>query len=511
MTKTKSRILAALALTTALTAPVLIAPLFTAPAAIAAAPTVSGVQDFSDLAAKVTPAVVNVAVTMKSGASDSDELRMADKSDQQKQMDEFMQRFAERFGQPTQPGKPGMKPQRPAQKGQAVGTGFIVDEKGWIVTNHHVVGKADEIMVTLSDGRKLPAKLMGGDEKTDIALIKVESAKPLPYVTFGDAGKVRVGQPVMAVGNPFGLGGTVTTGIVSARGRDIQSGPFDDYIQTDAAINRGNSGGPLFDMEGKVIGINTAIFSPTGGSVGLGFAIPASLAQPVVDQLKVNGKVERGLLGVQIQAISEELAKSMSLDSEKGALVSQVSADSAAMAAGIKSGDVIKSVDGKNVDTIKDLTKMISGMKPGTSVKLGVWRDGKDMSVIAKIGGDQKEEAKAVKASADKSDGKQADKKAEPMSYGVSLAPISKEAREGMKLDDSVKGVLIAAVEPGSPADDIGLKQGDILQQVGRDAIDSPKMAAEKLKEAKTTGKPVLMKVYREGMTRFVAISPRAA
>jgi serine protease Do len=516
MTKTKSRILAALALTTALTAPVLIAPLFTAPPAIAAAPTVSGVQDFSDLAAKVTPAVVNVTVTMKAGADDSDELRMSDKdrSDQQKQMEEFMQRFAERFGQPMQPGqpgKPGAKPQRPAQKGQAVGTGFIVDEKGWIVTNHHVVGKADEILVTMSDGRKLPAKLIGGDEKTDIALIKVESDKPLPYVTFGDASKVRVGQPVMAVGNPFGLGGTVTTGIVSARGRDIQSGPFDDYIQTDAAINRGNSGGPLFDMEGKVIGINTAIFSPSGGSVGLGFAIPASLAQPVVDQLKVNGRVERGLLGVQIQPVSEELAKSMSLDSEKGALVAQVSPDSAAMTAGILSGDVIKSVDGMNVDTIKDLTRMISGMKPGTSVKLGVWRDGKDMSVSAKIGGDQKDEAKAIKTSADKTDGKQADKKAEPMSYGVSLAPISKEARQGLKLDDSVKGVLIAAVEAGSPADDIGLKQGDILQQVGRDAIDSPQMAAEKLKEAKKTGKPVLMKVYREGMTRFVAISPRAA
>ncbi|MBL6614522.1 MAG: DegQ family serine endoprotease [Reyranella sp.] len=517
MTKTKSRILTALALTTALTAPVLIAPMFTAPAAVAAAPTaVSGVQDFSDLAAKVTPAVVNVAVTMKAGAADDDEMRMADKdrgSDQQKQMEEFMQRFAERFGmpmQPGQPGQPGMKPQRPAQKGQAVGTGFIIDEKGWIVTNYHVAGKADEITVTLADGRKLPAKLMGGDEKTDLALLKVESDKPLPYVTFGDATKVRVGQPVMAVGNPFGLGGTVTTGIVSARGRDIHSGPFDDYIQTDAAINRGNSGGPLFDMEGRVIGINTAIFSPSGGSVGLGFAIPSSLAQPVVDQLKANGKVERGLLGVQIQPVSEELAKSMSLDSEKGALVAQVTPDSAAMAAGIQSGDLIKSVDGKSVESVKDLTRMISGMKPGTSAKIGLWRDGKDMTVTAKIGGDQVE-AKAIKASADKTDGKQADAKAQPMSYGVSLAPISKEARQGLKLDDSVKGALIAAVEPGSPADDIGLKQGDVLQQVGRDQIDSPQAAVEKLKEAKKTGKPVLMKVYREGMTRFVAISPRAA
>jgi serine protease Do len=419
-----------------------------------------------------------------------------------------MQRFAERFGQQGQPGMPQMKPQqRPAQKAQAVGTGFIIDANGWIVTNFHVAGKADSITVTLTDGRKLPAKLMGGDEKTDLALLKVESDKPLPFVTFADATKVRVGQPVMAVGNPFGLGGTVTTGIVSARGRDIHSGPFDDYIQTDAAINRGNSGGPLFDMDGHVIGINTAIFSPSGGSIGLGFAIPSSLAEPVVAQLRTNGRVERGLLGVQIQPVTTELAQSMALDSEKGALVAQVQPDSPALAAGIKSGDVIKSVDGKNVESIRDLTRMISAIKPGTSVKLGVWRDGKEMSVNAKVG-DQKEEAAVVKTNADQP----ADaKKAEPMSYGVSLAPISPEARQELKLDDSIKGAVVAAVEPGSPADDQGLKAGDVLQQVGKDMVDSPKMAAEKLKDAKKTGKPVLMKIYREGMTRFVAISPRAA
>jgi serine protease Do len=502
MTKTKT-ILTALALTTALTAPVLVVPMLTAPPAIAGQ---AVVQDLSDLAAKVTPAVVNVAVTMKAGAGDEDETHMADRS-QQQQMEEFMQRFAERFGQQGQPGMPQMKPQqRQAQKAQAVGTGFIIDANGWVVTNFHVAGKADSITVTLADGRKLPAKLVGGDEKTDLALLKVESDKPLPFVTFADASKVRVGQPVMAVGNPFGLGGTVTTGIVSARGRDIHSGPFDDYIQTDAAINRGNSGGPLFDMDGHVIGINTAIFSPSGGSVGLGFAIPSSLAEPVVAQLKTNGRVERGLLGVQIQPVTEELAQSMALGSEKGALVAQVQPDSPALAAGIKSGDVIKSVDGKNIETIRDLTRMISAVKPGTSVKLDLWRDGKDMSVTAKVG-DQKEEGAVVKAKADQPDAK----KAEPMSYGVSLAPISPEARQELKLDDSIKGAVVAAVEPGSPADDQGLKAGDVLQQVGKDMVDSPKMAAEKLKEAKKTGKPVLMKIYREGMTRFVAISPRAA
>ncbi len=500
MTKTKSRIFTALALTTALTAPALIYPLFTAPAAIAG----QVVQDYSDLAAKVSPAVVNVAVTMKAGAADDDEVQMSDRSQQQQQMEEFMQRFAERFGQ----GRPQMPQgkQRPGPKGQGVGTGFIVDASGIIVTNHHVVGKAESITVTLSDGRKLPAKLLGGDDKTDLAVLKVESDKALPFVSFGDATKIRVGQAVMAVGNPFGLGGTVTTGIVSARGRDIHSGPFDDYIQTDAAINRGNSGGPLFDMDGKVIGINTAIFSPTGGNIGLGFAIPASLAEPVVAELKSKGRVERGLLGVQIQPVTAELAQSLSMSGDKGALVAQVQPDSPALAAGILSGDVIKSVDGKQVDGIKELTRMISAMKPGSSVKLGVWRDGKDMTVTAKVG-DQKVEAAIMKANAEKP----ADKKAEPMSYGMSLAPLSKEARQELKLDDSVKGAIVAAIEPGSPADDQGLKAGDVLQQVGRDAVDSPKMAAEKLKEAKKAGKPVLMKVYREGMTRYVAISPRAA
>lgn len=503
MTKTKSRILTALALTTALTAPALIAPMFTAPAAIAGQ--TMPVQDFSDLAAKVTPAVVNVAVTMKAGADGGDETRMSDS--QQKQMEEFMKRFSERFGQPMQPGRPDGKgrPQS-KEKAQAVGTGFIIDAKGVIVTNYHVVGKADSITITMADGTKLPAKMMGGDEKTDLAVLKVESDKALPFVSFGDASKVRVGQPVMAVGNPFGLGGTVTTGIVSARGRDIHSGPFDDYIQTDAAINRGNSGGPLFDMDGNVIGINTAIYSPTGGSIGLGFAIPSSLAQPVVAELKDSGRVERGLLGVQIQPISKEIAESLSLKSEKGALVAMVQPDSAALAAGVQSGDVIVSVDGKKVDGIKELTRTISAVKPGTSVKLGVWRDGKEMSLTAKVGG-QKDDA-IVKASAD---GKGPAAKAEPMAYGVSLAPLSPEARKQLGLDGDVKGVVVATVEPGSPADDQGLKAGDILQQVGKDAVDSPKVAVEKLKEAKTTGKPVLMKVFREGMTRFVAVSPRAA
>lgn len=494
--KTKSRIIAALALTTALSAPALIMPLVTAPPALAGEAT----HDFADLAAKVTPAVVNVAVTMKADAGD-DEIRMSGKAPSD--MEEFMRQFSERFGGGK--GMPKMQP-KPQQNAQAVGTGFIVDPSGIIVTNNHVAGKADKITVTLSDGRKFQAKLLGADEKTDLAVLKVESDKPLPYVEFGDAAKVRVGQSVMAVGNPFGLGGTVTTGIVSARGRDIQSGPFDDYIQTDAAINRGNSGGPLFDLNGKVIGINTAIFSPTGGSVGLGFAIPSTLAQPVVAQLKDHGRVERGLLGVQIQPVTAEIAESLSLGSASGALVAQVEPNSAAQKAGIVSGDVIKSVDGKDVAAIKDLTRTIASAQPGTTVKLGLWRDGKDMTVQAKLGDSQPaKEAKEAKA-----DNKKAEVK-EQASYGVALAPLTPEARKELGLKDDAKGALIASVEAGSPAADQGLQPGDVLQQVGRAAVDSPKDAAAKMREAKDSKKPVLMKVLREGSTRFVAISPRAA
>jgi serine protease Do len=496
--KTTSRVLAALALTTALTAPAIIVPLVTAPPAIAgeAIP-----HDFSELAAKVTPAVVNVQVTMKANAGEDEDTQMSDRGTQQ-QLEEFMRQFAERFGQQ------GQRQQRVHPKQQALGTGFIIDPSGIIVTNFHVAGKADSITVTLTDGRKLTAKLLGGDEKTDLAVLKVKSDKPLPYVEFEDGNKVKVGQPVMAVGNPFGLGGTVTTGIVSARGRDIQSGPFDDYIQTDAAINRGNSGGPLFDMDGKVIGINTAIFSPTGGSIGLGFAIPSSVASPVVSQLRDHGRVQRGMLGVQIQPVTDDISNSLSLGSTKGALVAQVEPNSSASKAGVQSGDVIKTVDGKDIPTVRDLTRTIAGYTPGSTVKLGLVRDGKDMTVSAKLG-DYANMSKQAKA--DEDNDKSQDSKASPGSFGFSLAPISPEARQQLGIKDGIKGALIASVESGSPAEDQGLRAGDIIQQVGQHSVDGPKDAAAKLKEAKETKKPVLMKVYREGSTRFVAVSPRAS
>ena len=486
---TKSRLFVALAIATALTAPALIIPLATSSPAVAGEATG---RDFSDLAAKVTPAVVNVAVTVKAGSSD-DELRLSGRS-LDPGVEEFLRQFAERFGQR------GLGQRLPHVKTQAVGSGFIIHPSGIIVTNNHVASNAEQITVTLADNRKWPAKLLGADDKTDLAVIKVDAGNALPYVQFGDSTKVRVGQPVTAVGNPFGLGGTVTTGIVSARGRDLQSGPFDDYIQTDAAINRGNSGGPLFDMDGHVIGINTAIFSPTGGNIGLGFAIPSSLAEPVVTQLKEHGRVERGLLGVRIQPVTPEIADSLSPGSATGTLVASVEPDSAALRAGIKAGDVIRSVDGKSIATVKDLTRTIAAAQPGSQAKIDLWRNGKEMTLTAKLG----DSAPTKQASAASNAAKA------PRSFGVSLAPLTPEARQELSLKDLVKGALIAAVEPGSPADDQGLQPGDVLQQVGRDAVDSPQEAAAKLKEARKANKPVLMKIFRGGVALFVAVSPWA-
>jgi len=471
----KSRLAAVLALSTALTAPALVAPhLFNSAPAIAGE---MAVRDFSDLAEKVTPAVVNVAVTSSAPVID-DEARSP----------------LEQFRRFQRPGRQ----QPPMQRQQGLGTGFIIDASGLIVTNNHVAGRASSIVVTLADGRKFPAKLLGADDKTDLALLKIDSKEPLPFVSFGDAGKIRVGQPVMAVGNPFGLGGTVTTGIVSARGRDIRSGPFDDYIQTDAAINKGNSGGPLFDMDGKVIGINTAIFSPTGGSIGLGFAIPSSLAEPVIAQLKEHGKVARGQLGVQIQPVTQEIADSLSLKGTDGALVAGVMPDSAALRAGIKDGDIIRSVDGKEVKTLRDLTRMIAAAAPGSSVSLGVWRDGKEITVSAKLDGQGPATVKADRgAPADKAD---------PAAYGVSLAELSPQARQQLDLSPSIKGALIIEVQPGSPADERGLQAGDIIVQIGREAVSSTEDAIAKLRAAKDSKKPALLKVWREGTTHYVAV-----
>ena len=315
---------------------------------------------YADLVAAVKPAVVNVRVERNADAGPAAQGPMADP-----EMRRFFERF---FGEPGQgPGQGPMRmPQQPNQRERGEGSGFIVSADGLIVTNAHVAGGADKITISLDDGSELPATIKGVDEKTDLALLQVEAGKPLPYVTFGDSSKVRVGEAVVAVGNPFGLGGTVTAGIVSATGREIGSGPYDDFLQVDAPINRGNSGGPTFNLQGEVVGVNSAIFSPSGGSVGIGFAISSNLAKQVIADLEDDGKVERGWLGVQIQNVDEDLAANLQLPSPKGALVSGVQPGTPAAAAGVEQGDVILSFAGKPIDQVRQLSRAVAAVEPGS-------------------------------------------------------------------------------------------------------------------------------------------------
>ncbi|GAB4389931.1 S1C family serine protease [Albidovulum sp.] len=337
---------------------------------------------YVDLVAKVSPAVVSIEVKKKMDMAGFNPANMPEGSP----LDEFARRFGMPFpfpgpfqGQPG--GEPGAVPEI-----SGVGTGFIISAKGDIVTNNHVVENADSVRVTLADGTSLDARVVGTDPATDLALIRVDAGHDLPFVTWGDSGALQVGQEVIAIGNPFGLGTTVTSGIVSALGRDIHSGPFDNYIQTDAAINKGNSGGPLFDDQGQVIGINTAIFSPTGGSVGIGFAVPSDTARTVIADLARDGTVNRGWLGVSIQPVTEDIAAAIGLDKPEGTLITDVTPDSPAAAAGLKRGDVVVAVDGAKVASPRDLARLVAGDAPGTKVKLELLRAGKPTDLAVTLG-----------------------------------------------------------------------------------------------------------------------------
>ncbi|MDI3337464.1 Do family serine endopeptidase [Defluviimonas aestuarii] len=349
---------------------------FLAPPAIAAPAMHQG--GYIDLVAKVAPAVVYIEVTKKADPSELYGQNMP----QGFPLDQFMRQFGMPMPGMPMPGAPGGN--TPEMHG--VGTGFIVTADGQIVTNAHVVDGADTVTVTLADGRKIDGKVLGVDTATDIALVKINEGNDLPTVAFGDSTQLKVGQDVVAIGNPFGLGNSVTAGIVSALGRDINSGPFDNYIQTDAAINKGNSGGPLFNANGEVVGINTAIFSPTGGSVGIGFAVPSETASKVVADLAGDGTVERGWLGVQIQPVSDDIAAALGFDKAEGVLITNVTADTPAAKAGLARGDVVLSVDGTQVKGPRDLTRMIATEAPGREVKLGLLRAGKPVDTTVTLG-----------------------------------------------------------------------------------------------------------------------------
>ena len=446
-------------------------PANAAPGAGTAMTTMQG--GFADLVAEVRPAVVNVQVTRAIRPAAQSRMKWRGPGM------EFPEMFRHFWSMPgfAMPDMP---------QAESVGSGFIVDASGLIVTSHHVVKGADSVTVTLQDGRKLEAQVVGADPKTDLALLEVEPGEPLPAVEFGNSDRTRVGDWVVAVGNPFGLGGTVTAGIVSGRGRDIGSGPYDDYLQIDAPINRGNSGGPLFDRTGRVVGVNTAIFSLTGGNVGIGFAIPANVVEPVVESLRTVGKVDRGWLGVQIQHVDETMAEALGLEDAKGALVASVMADGPAAGAGLRPGDVVLSFAGEKLETMRDLPRIVAGIESGTEVEIEVWRDGGRETLTARIG-TQATQAFVPAAPADTGDVK----------LGVMLAPRGEPGKEG---------VTIAEVAPGSLAARNGLRPGDVIVRAGSETVNGPDDVAGAVRSAAAEDKPVLLLVERGDHRRYVAI-----
>ncbi len=451
---------------------------------------------FADLVETVKPAVVNISIA--STASDqlgrSPRFNFPPGSDRE----QFFKRFFEHSPQNRNRGGGNGDGGGTEHEMRSLGSGFIVDPNGLVVTNNHVIDNANEIMVILGDGTELEAKLIGTDPKTDLALLKVESDRALPHVSFGDSDSARIGDWVIAIGNPFGLGGTTTKGIISARGRDLNAGPLDDFIQVDAPINRGNSGGPLFNMRGEVIGVNTAIYSPSGGSVGIGFAIPTSIAQTVINQLTDTGMVSRGWLGVHIQALTQEIAEGLELADEKGALVTKVMGDSPAEAAGLAAGDVIRSFNGKTVSKLKDLPRLVANTPADTDVEIEILRDGKSKilsTIIAASDNEQK-----ILARTDK-------KTKEKAKLGLALAPVSHDTLARYQLDETTTGVVIVDVAQDSPAARKGLVAGDVIVKVGKTTVGSPEDVVDAVNRAqKENGKAVLMLINRKGNERFVAL-----
>lgn len=451
--------------------------------------TAAGPTSFADVVERVTPAVVNVTVAAEAQqamAAPHGQIPMPDE-------DSPLYEFFKRFGGIDEMPMPG-----PRQR-QGEGSGFIIDAEGHIVTNNHVVDGATRIEVTLNDGQQYEATVVGRDPKTDLALIKIDTDDSLPYVKLGDSTGARVGDWVLAVGNPFGLGGSVNAGIISARGRDINSGPYDDYIQIDAPINRGNSGGPLFDARGNVIGVNTAIFSPSGGNIGIGFAIPAETAAEIVADLKTKGRVDRGWLGVQIQPVTDEVAASLGLSETKGVLVADVLTGTPAEAAGIRSGDIILEAAGETMVEYRDLTKLIAGIDAGTEIELEVLRSGETIRVPVTIGQMPSEDL-AQNASSNEPAGD------EPR-IGLYLMPLTPELRAERGIAEDATGVLVAQVAPGSPAQAAGIKAGSLISMVGQQAVTQPSQVVEAVQAAAAASRPsVLLRIEQDGEQRFIAV-----
>ncbi|MGE0004947.1 MAG: Do family serine endopeptidase [Parvibaculaceae bacterium] len=482
-TKVRNRVLGLVAFgllaTTALTADLMITP--SLPVHAETSQQVAPQAGFADLAARVMPAVVSVEVNFANVADnddDDDNGRAWPNLPQNSPFRDFFEQFPQFRDQFPSPRRP--------RGGIAQGSGFLISADGYAVTNNHVVGKADKVSVTFSDGQKYDAKVIGTDPKTDLALIKIDgNGKSFAYVSFTEK-EPRVGDWVMAVGNPFGLGGTVTSGIISARGRDIGAGPYDDFLQIDASINKGNSGGPAFNLDGEVVGINTAIYSPSGGSVGIGFAIPASTAKEVIGSLKANGAVTRGWLGVQIQPVTDDIAEGLGLKDKKGALVADVTDGSPALAAGIETGDTIVKVGGDEVSDPRDLAKKVARQQPGKSVEVTIVRDGKTMTLPVHLG---------------KMPGEEHAANARPTApEHTSLAELGMRLAPG----EDGAGVKVIDVKPGSTAEQRGIRPGDVILEIAGHEVHEP--ADVKSALASVKGKRIVMLVRSGDNQRFLAL-----
>ncbi|HTH98673.1 MAG TPA: Do family serine endopeptidase [Stellaceae bacterium] len=456
---------------------------------------------FAPMVQKILPAVVNISVVQKSEASadngDDEDEGPPGLPGQGTPFDEFLRRF---FQQQQQGQRPNMVP---GQKIMSLGSGFIIDPRGYIVTNNHVIGDAEKVTVIFQDDSRHTAKIIGKDDKSDLALLKIDAPKPLPYVTLGDSDNERVGDWVIAVGDPFGLGGTVTKGIISARGRPIEDSSYVDFLQIDAAINKGNSGGPTFNLDGQVIGINTAIYSPNGGSVGIGFAIPSNTAKPVIAQLMKSGHVDRGWLGVQIQEVTADIAQSLGMDRDHpiGALVSSVSKDSPAGKAGVQVGDVIEKYEGKEVTKMRDLPRLVGDTTIGSTVPMVVRRAGKDVTLQVTIG---KLTPQAVASITNGGGGAHHDVD-QQVALGMSLSSLNPDVIKRLNLAPSTKGALVSRVKDNSPAGNNGVEAGDVIMSVNGHEVTGPDEAA---KQIKTNAKGVvLLLINRHGENRFVTIS----
>ncbi|MCY0146251.1 DegQ family serine endoprotease [Hoeflea sp. G2-23] len=463
----------------------------------ASAETQQGPASVADLAEGLLDAVVNISTSQSVGGGSVAPPRMQapDGSPFQDFFDEF---FKDRDGD-------GQR----NRKVSSLGSGFVIDAKnGVIVTNNHVIDGADDIEVIFADGSKLKAELVGADPKTDLAVLKVTPVKPLTEVPFGDSDDMRIGDWVMAIGNPFGLGGTVTVGIISARGRDINSGPYDNFIQTDAAINRGNSGGPLFNMNGEVIGINTAIISPSGGSIGIGFAVPTELAVNVINQLKEFGETRRGWLGVRIQPVTDEIAESLGMDKAMGALVAGIIRGGPVDDGSIEPGDVITRFDGKDVDTMRDLPRVVAESPVGKAVDVTVIRKGEEQTVKVTLGRLEDSDQLASAEDPDKTGSEPAPTQKDVMVLGMSLAELTTDNRRDFGIADEVEGVLISEVDPDSAAADKRIDAGDVIVEIAQEEVATPADVEKRIAALKQDGRrnALLMLSGKTGELRFVTV-----